>query len=277
MTVIYGSRSTAGGDVSAREAGNETLHWSARMGLSARAFIYLLIGFLAVLVATGRSAKETDQWGAFQQLNRGTFGHILLWILAIGLAGYSLWRFSEAALGAAGEGRKAGPRVKSFFRCCIYGFFAASAFQVALGDRSTSQAQRQQTLTAKIMQHPGGRWAVGFVGAIVVVVGLTLVYEGLTRKFEKYLRTSDMSHATRRIVTALGTFGTTARGAVFALAGVFVIQAATEYKPSKAAGLDGALRSLRDTPAGPWLLVVAAVGLIAFGIYGLAEARWRVT
>ncbi len=212
MSVTYGSRSTAGGDVSAREVGNETLHWSARMGLSARAFIYLLIGFLAVLVATGHSAKETDQWGAFQQLNRGSFGHILLWILAIGLAGYSLWRFSEAALGAAGDGRKVGPRVKSLFRGCIYGFFAVNAFQVALGNSSTSQAQRQQTLTAKIMQHPGGRWAVGLVGAIVVIVGLTLVYEGLTRKFEKYLRTSDMSRQTDRVVTALGTFGTTARG-----------------------------------------------------------------
>ncbi len=200
-----------------------------------------------------------------------------MWVLAIGLAGYSLWRFSEAALGAAGEGHKVGPRLKSFFRGCIYGFFAVSAFQVALGNRTTSQAQRQQSLTAKVMQHPEGRWAVGLVGAIVVVVGLVLVYEGLTRKYEKYLRTSVMSRPTRRIVMALGTFGTTARGAVFALAGVFVIQAATEYKPSKAAGLDGALRSLRDAPAGPWLLGVAAVGLVAFGIYGLAEARWRVT
>ncbi len=277
MTVVHGVRSATGGDVSAREVRDETLHWSARLGLSARASIYLLIGFLAVLVATGHSTKETDQWGAFQQLNGSTFGHIVLWILAIGLAGYSLWRFSEAALGAAGEGRKVGPRLKSFFRGCIYGFFAVSAFQVALGDRTASQAQRQQSLTAKVMQHPGGRWAVGLVGAIVLVVGLILVYEGVTRKYEKYLRTSDMSRPTRRLVTALGTFGTTARGAVFGLAGVFVLEAATEYNPSKAAGLDGALRSLRDTPAGPWLLGVAAVGLIAFGIYGLAEARWRVT
>jgi hypothetical protein len=277
MTVTYGVRTATREHVSAREVGHETLHWSARLGLSARASIYLLIGFLAFLVATGHTTKETDQWGAFQQVNRGTFGHIVLWILAIGLAGYSLWRFSEAVLGAAGDGRKAGARVKSFFRGCIYAFFATIAFQVALGDGTTSQAQRQQSLTAKIMQHTGGRWAVGIVGAIVVVIGLMLVYEGLTRKYEKYLRTSAMSRNTRRIVTALGTFGTTARGAVFALAGAFVIQAATDYKPSKAAGLDGALRSLRDTPAGGWLLGVVAVGLLAFGVYGFAEARWRVT
>jgi len=277
MTVAHRVRSATDRDVSAREVKDETLHWSARLGLSARASIYLLIGFLAFLVAIGHTTKETDQWGAFQQLNRGTFGHIVLWILAIGLAGYSLWRFSEAAFGPAGDSGKVGARAKSFFRGCVYAFFAVSAFQVALGARAPSQAQRQQSMSAKVMEHTGGRWAVGAVGAVVVVVGLILVYEGLTQRFEKYLRTSGVSRRTRRIVTVLGTFGTAARGAVFALAGAFVIEAAMEYKPSKAAGLDGALRSLRDTPAGPWLLGLAAVGLIAFGLYGFAEARWRVT
>ena len=277
MTAIHGARRASVGEVSARELGDETLNWSARLGLSARALVYLLIGVLAFLVATGHSTRETDQWGAFQQINRGAFGHIVMWIVAIGLAGYSLWRLSEAATGAAGDGSKVGARFKSFFRGCIYGFFAANAFQIALGQRTSSQVTRQQSITAKIMQHSGGRWAVGIVGAIVLTVGLMLVYEGLTRRFEKYLRTTAMPMPTRRIVRVLGTIGTTARGAVFALAGIFVIQAATEYKPSKAAGLDGALRTLRDTHAGPWLLGAAGVGLIVFGIYGFAEARWRVT
>jgi Domain of Unknown Function (DUF1206) len=112
----------------------------------------------------------------------------------------------------------------------------------------------------------------------VVAVSLpTLVVEGLTNRFEKYLDESSMTPQTHRIVRALGVVGTTARGAVFALAGAFVIQAAWDYQPQKAAGLDGALRSLRDTAAGPWLLGVVAVGLVAFGFYGFAEARWRRT
>ncbi len=277
MTTTRTASGATEGRVSAREAGNGTLNWSARLGLGARAVIYLLIGFLAFLVATGHSGKETDQWGAFQQLNRGSVGHVMLWIVAIGLAGYALWRFSEVVTGPAGDGRKAGPRIKSLFRGCIYGFLAVNASQIALGHRTRSQASRQQGITAQIMQHTAGRWAVGIVGATVVAVGAVLVYEGVTRKFEKYLRTPAMSTSIRRIVRALGTVGTTARGAVFALAGIFVIQAAVEYKPSKAAGLDGALRSLRDTRGGPYLLGAAAVGLIAFGIYGFAEARWRVT
>ena len=251
------------------------LHPAARLGLTARAGIYLLIGILAILVAAGHTRPETDQWGAMQQLNHRGPGHIVLWLVALGLAGYSLWRFSEAAFGAASEGKKAGPRLKSFGRGCIYTVIASAAFQVVTGGGNRSQAARQVTLSAQVMRHTGGRVAVALVGAAVAVVGVTLVHEGATLKFVKYLDLSGAPEMTRRAVKVIGVMGTVARGAVFTLAGIFVIQAAWDYEPKKAAGLDLALRSLRDTPAGPWLLGVVALGLVLFGLYGLAEARWR--
>ena len=274
MTATYRMTHRLSGSPAAKR---EPLKPAARLGLTARAFIYLVIGLLAILVAAGHSTAETDQWGAMQQLNHRTLGHVALWVVALGLAAYALWRFSEAAFGAAGDGRKAGARLKSFARACIYSVVAVNAFQIATGGGHTSQAGRQQTMAAKVMAHGGGRLAVGLVGVVIVVVGLVLVYEGLSRRFEKYLAMSSMPRPTRRAVEVLGVVGTAARGAVFALAGAFVIQAAVDYQPAKAAGLDGALRSLRDHSAGPWLLGAAAVGLIAFGLYGFAEARWRQT
>lgn len=255
----------------------DVLNPAARLGLTARAGMYLLIGVLAILVAAAHSTVETDQWGAMQQLNDRGPGHLLLWVVALGLAGYSLWRFSEALFGAAGEGRKTGPRLKSFGRGCIYAVIAVMAFQIVTGGGKRSEAGRQVTLSSKVMHHTGGRIAVAAVGVAVAVVGVTLVYEGATRKFEKYLDLSGASRVTRRVVRVIGVIGTVARGVVFALAGIFVIQAAWSYEPKKAAGLDRALRSLRDTPAGPWLLGAVALGLILFGLYGFAEARWRRT
>jgi hypothetical protein len=249
----------------------------ARLGLAARATIYLLIGWLALLLATGKRHGETDQRGALNEVAQHTGGEMLLWVIAAGLAAYALWRMSEAAFGVVGEGDKKGPRVQSFVRGCIYAFFAVNAFNLVAHASQQSQVRQQQTWTAKVMSHTGGRWAVGIIGVIVVIVGLMLVVEGLTHKFEKYLDLNRMSPTTRRVVRILGTVGTAARGVVFMIAGFFVVRAAYDFDPKKARGLDGALRSLADNSAGPWLLGAAALGLIAFGVYGYAEAVWRRT
>jgi hypothetical protein len=258
-------------------ARSDVMRGLARLGLAARATLYLLIGWLALLLARGVPKQATDQRGAMQAVVSHRGGSILLWIIAIGLLGYALWRWSEAAFGVVGEGRKAGPRAHSFVRGCIYAFFAFTAFNLLAHSAGKSQASQQQDWTAKTMAHSGGRLLVGVVGAVVIIVGLELIREGITRKFEKYLAMQKMSPDTRRVVVFLGVVGTTARGAVFALTGVFILRAALTYDASKARGLDGALRTLAAGTGGAWLLAAAAVGLIVFGIYGYAEAIWRRT
>jgi hypothetical protein len=260
-----------------RAARGDAMALLARWGLAARATLYLLIGILAVALATGSRRGETDQRGAFEELTRHTGGTVLLWLIAFGLAGYALWRLSEAIFGVVGEGKKAGPRVQSLARAVIYGFFAVSAFKIVSHAGTSSQAGQQELWSARAMQHPGGRWAVGIVGAVIVICGLYLVWEGFSRKFEKYLALGRMSATTRKVVEFLGVVGTASRGLVFALAGVFVISAAVDYNPQKAGGLDRALRELADTAVGPWLLGVVAIGLAIFGVYGFAEAKWRRT
>ena len=138
-----------------------------------------------------------------------------------------------------------------------------------------SQSGQQQDWTANVMRHPGGRWAVGLAGAVIVVVGVVLVMNGMRRNFVKCLRTGEMSPSTRRVVEAIGSIGTVARGLVFALTGALVIEAAVRYQPAKAGGLDTALKTLRDQRYGAFALIPAALGLIVFGVYGLCEARWR--
>jgi hypothetical protein len=84
-----------------------------------------------------------------------------------------------------------------------------------------------------------------------------------------------MSARTRKAVTALGIGGNAARGAVFAGAGVFVVVAAVRFDPNQAKGMDATLRSFAQTPVGPWLLVLIALGLMLFGAFSFASARWR--
>jgi hypothetical protein len=247
----------------------------ARAGLTARGVLYILIGWVAILVALGHTSQEADQQGALQLLASQPYGLVSLWLLGIGLTGYALWRLSEAAFGVTGDGNGAGPRLKSLVRALIYAFFAYLTFKIISGTGGGSQASKQQDLTATVMHHTGGRWLVGLAGLVIVVAGLVLVGEGLRRRFLKYLRLGQTSPRTRRIVEWLGVIGTAARGAVFALAGILVIDAAVTYQPAKAGGIDKALLTLRNQPFGEFLLILAALGLIIFGVYGLCEARWR--
>ena len=261
--------------VSARRASrSRPAQWLARLGLTARGVLYILIGVVAILVAIGQRAHEADQAGALQLLAGQPYGVVALWLLFLGFTGYALWRLSEAAFGVTGEGNGAGPRLKSLARAVPYAIFAYLTIKVITGKKA-SQASQQKDTTATIMHHTGGRWLVGIVGLGIVIVGVALVVEGIRRKFMKYLRTYEMSPRTRRAIEKLGMIGTTARGLVFALVGVLVIDAAVQFKPSRAGGLDKALLTLRNQPFGEFLLILAAIGLLAFGVYGLAEARWR--
>jgi hypothetical protein len=259
---------------SARRASHSpAAHFLARAGLIARGVIYILVGWVAVLVALGHSSREADQQGALQMLAGKPYGLVSLWLLAIGFAGYALWRLSEAAFGVSGEPRT-GPRLKSLARAVIYAGLCYLALSVIAG-KAGSQSGKQQDFTASAMHHPAGRIVVGVVGLIVVACGIVLVVEGLRKKFMKHLETGRMSARTRRVVKVLGTTGTTARGVVFGLAGVGVIAAAISHKASESGGIDKALLTLRGQPLGEFLMLLAALGLIVFGVYGLCEARWR--
>jgi hypothetical protein len=257
-----------------RASDSPAAHFLARAGLTARGFIYILIGWVAVLVALGQSSREADQLGALQLLAGKSYGLVSLWLLGIGFAAYALWRLSEAAFGVTGEPPGAGPRLKSLGRAVIYGGFSYLAFTVISGS-DRSQSRQQQDFTATAMQHPVGRVLVGVVGLAVVICGIVLVLEGVRRKFLKHLQTAQMSPRMRRVVKPLGTIGTIARGLVFALAGVGVIAAAITHKASESGGIDKALLTLRNQPFGEFLMLAAALGLVVFGVYGLCEARWR--
>ena len=275
--VVTGMRSVSAPNPmrSARRASNSpVMLFLARTGLTARGVIYILVGWVAVLVALGHSSSEADQQGALHLLAGKSYGLVSLWLLAIGFAGYALWRLSEAALGVNGEPPGAGPRLKSLARAVIYAGLSYLTFTVISGtDRS--QSSRQQDITATAIQHPTGRILVGAVGLLIVACGIILIAEGARKKFMRYLRTAQMSARVRRVVRALGTTGTIARGVVFALVGVLVIDAAVTHKAAESRGIDKALLTLRDAPFGEFLMILAALGLVIFGVYGLCEARWR--
>ncbi|MGW7423005.1 DUF1206 domain-containing protein [Streptomyces sp. NPDC054813] len=271
---------TAGGRGQVQRAANSrAVAAAARAGFVARGVIYALIGVLSLRIAFSGGGRQADRGGAIAEIAQKPFGAVLLWLLGIALAGMALWRLSEAAFGQAGpDGGKLGKRAAAAGRCVFYGFVAYSVLSYAAGDKgsgSGSSDRNSQDVTAKALDWPGGQWIVGVAGAAVTAAGIWIAVRAVLRKFEKHLRMSEMSEKTRKVVSFLGVFGGAARGVVFATAGGFAIAAAVQHEPGKAKGMDNTLRTFADTPAGPWLLALIAVGLMAFGVFSWANARWR--
>jgi hypothetical protein len=248
---------------------------AGRAGLVARGAVYLVLAWLALHIAVGERGRQANSQGALATVASRPYGEALLVLLAVGLAGYALWRFSQAALGTVTDGRKAGPRLKSLGRGVVYAGMCATAVEFLAGSPGSSQAAQQSSLTARLMQHSGGRWLVGVAGAVVAVAGVAMVVNGVRRRFAKHLETERMTPATERVVVGLGAAGRVARGVVIMIAGLLVVSAAVTTDPRKSTGLDGALRTLAHESYGPWLLGVIAAGLAAFGLHCLAAAKWE--
>ncbi|MFE9775231.1 DUF1206 domain-containing protein [Streptomyces sp. NPDC005931] len=267
------------GRAGARRAANGSVtEGAARAGLAARGVIYLLVGVLALQIAFGDGERQADRGGALAELADKPFGAILLWALGIGLAGMALWRLSQALFGADGkDGRSARKRLLSLARCVFYTFVAYSvlAFAVGRDNSGGSSDQQSRDVTARAMEVPAGQWLVGLAGAVVIVVGVWIAVQSIRRSYHDKLKLGELSRRTRRLVDVTGVGGGTARGLVFVAAGAFAVRAAVDYRPDEAKGLDDTLRSFADTPLGPWLLVCVATGLVLFGVFSFAMARWR--
>ncbi|MEV6182701.1 DUF1206 domain-containing protein [Streptomyces sp. NPDC052015] len=273
---VLASNGRAQAERAARGSGTR---WAAKAGLTARGVIYLLVGALALQIAFGDDKKQqADRQGALAELSGKPFGSVLLWALGIGLVGMALWRLSEVVFGSVGpDGRKAKKRLLALARCVFYSFVAYSvlAFAAGSGSGGGSSDEQSRDVTARLLEVSGGQWIVGAAGAGVVVAGVWIGARALMRAFRDKMRMGQMSRRVRRLVDVTGVVGGAARGLVFAAAGSFAIRAAVDYEPDEAKGLDDTLRSFAGTPAGPGLLACVAAGLVLFGLFSFAMARWR--
>src|SRR5215217_4524119 len=277
-TAPRASRSQAGIDHAEAKgedfAHSRTFEWLARAGLVARGVIYAIVGILAIKLALGDGGKTTNQNGALDTIAKQPFGKALLVLMAIGLAGYSLWRLLRAAIGHGPESSDdTKERVAGVASGIAYGALCITAVSILIGSGSGSGSPDKAT--GGVLDWPAGQVIVVIAGLIAVGVGLEQGYKGIKKKFLEKSKTEQMSESIERAFTALGVFGHLARMVVFVLIGYFLIRAAIDYNPDKAVSLDGALTAVGQASYGPVLLGIVAAGLVGFAAYSIADARYR--
>ena len=255
------------------------LRWLARVGIVAEGMIYLLIGGLALAGAFDPAQRPSGSNGAMSKLAHVPLGHVMLALLALGLAAYVLWQLVLAVLDPeCGKGRWRIRRIalrihhlwSAALHCVLVGI---AAWQMLGFGHGGNGGQTQKHLTAMALRLPGGRWLIGGIG--VGIVAFALVQWVLACRPQKDTR-MDLTDTPLRIpILVLLASGYAARGALFGLIGALLVHAAWRHVPNHAGGISGALQTLRQQPYGPWLLGAVAVGLIAFGLAQIAKARYR--
>ena len=249
----------------AREAGNQdALLMAARVGYAVNGVLHLLIGWIALQIAWGVGASgSADQTGALGALASSSVGRVILWIGVVGWLGLGLWHVIEALL-TRGEAKD---RAKYAAKAVIYFVLSWSAFQFARGGSSSSKEQSSD-FTASLMSQPFGTGLVVLVALVMVGVGVYHIHKGWKQKF-----LSDLVEHPGPTVVKLARFGYIAKGVALIVVGSLFITAALENDPKEATGLDGAMKTILDAPAGQWLLTIVALGFVAFGIYSVVRAK----
>jgi hypothetical protein len=255
----------------------------ARIGYVVLGILHIVIGVIAISIATG-GGGEADQGGALEQIRNAPMGVALLWLIAIGLAALAIWQIAEAFLERNPDTKKKwGYRIKYLGTAAVYIAISITAIVFAMGGQSDS-SESTQSFSAQLMATPGGVFLLVLVGLIVLGIGIAFIFRGITKAFVKYLdlpsgagdtgAEQTAKEGARTGIVTFGVIGYIAKGIAIGVAGVLFIVAAVTADPEQAGGLDAALHSLAELPFGPIILWIVGLGLVLYGIFCFARARY---
>lgn len=262
----------------------------ARLGWVAKGIVYLVLGVLAVPIAveglrgdsTQDGGSEASQAGAVTKIAGTSFGALALWIIAIGLALYVVWRLISMVLPAENTAKVWFTRAGYLISALVYSTLAWTALTFARRDGAESGAESEdakvERFTRELMEKTGGRWLLGAIGVALVAVGFYFVVKGLRATFRDELEPNGVGPFSHEAIVTLGRIGWAGRGVVMGLVGWFVTSAAVQFKADEAKGIDGALRDATGSTLGALLVGFAAVALALYGLFCVISApRERLT
>ena len=257
-----------------RATGNRWARFVARAGYPISGTLHLLVAYIIVRIALG-SEGDADQSGALETIAATRWGTAALGAVALGLFALALWRIAESLIGLHPYESRNDPadsrmvnRLKALGLAAVYAMVAATALRFALGSRTTS-GQTNAGISARLMQSDGGKAVLIAVGVVMIVIGGYYAFKGASRRF-----LDDLVVDGGPALIALAVCGYVAEGLVLVMAGGLVIVASVDADPTKARGIDAAVKALGGGPYGTGLLLLAGAGFASYGVYSFALTRY---
>ena len=243
-----------------------------RAGYFGRGATYLAVAGLSLwAIWRGGEAKGTSS--AMESLSTSAWGLSVLWIMALGLLAYAVWRIVDAAadledhgLDAHGIVARTGMTVTGL----LHGGLGLVAVATALGLRDGSGGI--PGAVGRVLDLPGGRWILAAGALVTIGTSLYYLHKAWTAGHRKSLMAN---HFTRHWDWMLRA-GVAAQGVIVLLIGIFLGFAALGSDASDAGGLDKVFDWLKDQPFGNALVNALCLGLVGFAFFCFVNAAWRI-
>lgn len=256
----------------------KAIELASRLGYAARGLVYLALGAVVLLAALDLTPRAKGAKGLLRAWAEWPLGWALIGGIGVGLAGFAAWRILQAVFDADRHGRtpKAwAVRAGQAFSGLVYGGLALSAFELLDELEDVGEIDEEQKVhhtAGTILDLPYGDTLLIIAGLAVLAFGVGNVIQGLVQDFSKRLKCDDRLC---RVVVPLAKTGYAARGLASLPLGVFLVMAGVQARAGEARSWGGALQAVEHQPFGNTALCLVAAGLIAFGLFGLVEARYR--
>lgn len=249
-----------------------------RAGYAGRGVTYLAIAGLSLwAIWSGGQAQGTSS--ALERLSDSGWGIAVLWLIALGMLAYAVWRGIDAVEDLEDYGSDAKgivSRAGMIVTGLIHGAIGALAISLAIGGGGSggesSGGGGIAGIVAKVLDLPGGAVIVTLGGLATVGAGLYYLVKGWKAKYREKLRanrfTSNYDWAMR--------FGVMAQGVLIVIIGGFLAVAGFSGSSSEAGGLGKAFDWLASQPFGNILVIVVCLGLLGFAFFCFVNAACRV-
>jgi hypothetical protein len=247
---------------------SEKFGWLVRLGYAARGVTYILLGWLALGTRAGSDEGNEAVLDHLQEMPLGT---PILYLMAIGLVGYVLFKFASAVGDVQNRGTDTEGIVKRIGDAAsgiAYTVLAYAALQFASGFRQSADRGQSQETASTVLDWSLGGLLIGAVGLGFLIGAFMQAREAATGHFMHRV-----SAQAPNGIEAVGRAGHAARAVVFAIVGWSLVQSAWLDSSSEVKGLGEALLSLREGGA---LYTLVAIGLMLFGAFSLVVSRYRI-
>lgn len=240
-----------------------------RLGYAARGVTYILLGMLAL----GTSGKARDgAAGVFDYLQEMPLGRPLLWVVALGLLAYALFKLLSGIANLEShpaDAKGAAMRVGEIASGTVHLLLSYAAYKFASGQQSQAGSTGSgSAMAAPVMDFQLGSVLIGLCGLGMLAGAAVQAKHAATGDFMK-----EIAGRSPRQVEAIGRAGYAARAIVFAIIGWSLVRGAWLSSEGAVKGLGEALLTLRDNGM---VYTLVAIGLLLFGAFSLVTARYRI-